>query len=523
MKHFWGKATIFVLCAIMMIAGFALIPNNETYISSTYARTEPHTRTELLPTRVNRISRVNREAEGLFFLRDHFWHLPGHFRGDVYMHLTPAPPDIRHDPNSFPPSFTTWRFEALLMREGRWELTSTLIVDASVLGDRAVWYLPHSAPAGLYAIRATLTYIDGTIREVETFGGARAPVVTYYYLLYAEELATINVSWQAPDGRFTNYVDVRGNNTIPNHIELTVMPNAGAINTTHIVTPEGFNFGNIASISTATIGTWELEINVTHNGNPVHGVIDYFWTGDNSIQLNLPNSLPAGVWSVSVMHGVSEITGQFVIDNSVPFSVNRSNFFQLFMIILGTLFAAVALFLFLMPALALRSQEKRYKNIITARGAPIVDPRTLEDGAANYEMLEENPGGTQPDSFIRKMTESKQKREWAKEHGISMEEFREMEAKGREVEEAKTSSLAHIRGEGVQIAHEVREEARETKRVVDGIEVDLLKSVLDTTVEGGDKEFVETVIKPNIDAAQQQSASILGRLRQLTGEDEHQG
>jgi len=522
-----------VVLAFGIVAAFLLVVAGASSYSPATVNASTTTRIDF-PQQVNTITRYSRAAYGIYILRDHWASVGGNFVGDI---------DI--DRSSF--TQTNWRFEAVHSVNGEFVPTSTFIVDRTLDRNSATFLFPKSARAGLYAIRAT-ALMPAPSEEVFLEHGS-LPIIRYYYILYAEEFSHITIT---DVNTHDNRHNLRAQGA-SRDLSVRVAPNAGAMDIESMQPMTGNNMGNLFDRMVATINVdlWEMDFRVTRDGFATTAAIEVHpsFINPGTFDIVIPQTLPTGLYTITFTHELSpHIFGTFIIDNRVTLATPRSlNGLALFFLIFGTLLAIGAAFLFAAPKVLHAMQEKKYKNAQFQRHAVMADrvnnkqDKRVKAQSAN-DALKSGMGRKDGDpavegeegesdekkqkranSFLSKMQESKQRREWAREQGMTMDEFREMEAKREKIEDSKNASLSEFRGDRAQIAEYVQTEAEKqeeiqksyVRRLSDGTEMEMLDSVREHAVVA-DEEYQANVVQPNQDAPQ---TGILGRLRNFTGED----
>lgn len=462
------------------------------------------------------------------FINRHSWFTTqGQVRG-IYIHRPPNADSfhfndifyghVRVDTVSLP--FHDFEFAAVRMVNGEWIETDWLeiIVHANRLD--VWWELRKVLPAGRYGVRAMPmenVFVNGQwVRQQvqawdeESFSMEGLQVV--YEILYADELRYI----VGTDGTGNSLLNVHGERD--RVVEIIVGTNDGAMDKYALV-PEvvrnGVAMGNL--YVAAEVDMLFMDISITRNGlevaseaigpleTPQDGVIGILQT-TAGIELTLPDNLPYGQFVVRFTHEASEtIFGTFIIDNTRGGRVGGGGglgAIHIVFFVLGFLFAATALFLYVAPKLAYARETSRYKKqeverYLATDGADDhhYKAQTQKDSLKNSrermkkskednkedDLEEGTPSDhkTKSRGFLEAMRENRAKREMARDAGLTMEEFRELENQQKKVEKAKTTSLATFRKAVDEHTGNIVEvqKPKETKQIVDGVEFDTLKGV----------------------------------------------
>ena len=457
--------------------------------------------------------------------------------------------------------YTDYQFQAKRFVNGSWQDTDWFQVNRSYSGVSCDYEIRKNLPTGKYGIEAT-AYKDGEKVVYDyTYGwGEPVAVTSIYAILYADDLNYITLR----DSSYKNLT--RARDVVGKTISIFIDVNSGAMNRENVgyeIDMEGSTIGNLEydpyTYMAMDITASSLYVWVERNGKAV----DFpFVVSGNQIFLLVPNSLSAGQYVVKATHTSDPgIFGQYVIDNS-------GGSFSLagvapFFLVLGLLGAIGGLALLLGPRFYVKYAEMRYQKIEKAQrngGKP--DDMFVDDDAPKgrgsgllgglkrfwknftgkeplpakapssggkvdeskltpeqrekldkerYEKLQKSKSA----SFMSKLAENRQKREIAREEGLTMEEFKEIEKKQKELEEAGKHSLKGFRSASdapdiVETPH-IKDEGPKN---IDGFETDMLESVK-KEVPFKESQFAESTFKPNV--ATGGEGSVLSRLQNLTG------
>jgi len=431
--------------------------------------------------------------------------------------------------------FSAWREVA-----GRWvetDLISIIGVQATSAREAFVTYsFRKSIPAGRYGIRARAMegFRDGNgdwryryLME-QDWTGTWGYVESMYVILYADSFNRITVTNSTGNSRH----DLRNSGNI---VTVFARTNNGAMNMQALPVETqiagNYNVGRLHH--TGEILVENMVITVERNGSVVSG-FDYIRLNDRIIVI-APGGLSNSRYIVRFSHPANlSVQGEFIMDNTTGAAYSPGNLRVMVpvFLVLGILAAVLGTFLFGYPKVKVALQERRYRALENARylqSEEAMDEHhyTSQSAKNAYKHAKEKThedmsGPTQRKSrtrgFLDAMRESKAKREIARDAGLTMEEFREIEAKHKKVEDAKAGGLAAFRkaiDEHTVVPEVVQNKTPPPKR--EGDEFELLDSVAAESITTTD-DIREEVVQPSVEGAV--SGSILSRLRNLTGEDE---
>lgn len=481
------------------------------------------------------------------------------------------------DPSRLPESNTKFQLTAVMEHNGVWytapEYYSQVlnvenvsgvadwfeinegIVNHPYLGSNTpsvTWALRKKSPAGRYAINAKVVKIkhiehpDGTVEENYEdwddfeFRGDYDPFEYRYIILYGDALQNINCV--DTTGSSVYNVRQRGLNT---EITVYTSTNPGAMRLDDmyefVVQEVNGIIGGELSVS-LDINSWQFEVSLEKDGKKIttfeEGAINFEFI-DGGIKISLPKTLAAGQYIAKIYHESSpEIIGTYVIDNglNIPNDSNASRIMGMVFLIIGVLGLLLGLFLYAAPKVIYNIQQVRYKTVedkVYQKDKRSVKIREKEakEAEANTPVSIKTTGR----GFLRSLSENRMKREAARELGMTLEEFREIEKKREIQETAKEHSLSEIRGfSGPEM---VKEEKTIKPKTADGEpEFELLESVREEAVFA-DEEFVQNVVQPNVihgenekeeekndekpkSGLPHQLGGMLSRIRKLTEENE---
>ena len=434
-------------------------------------------------------------------------------------------------PQSFP-GLSLWRYTPVKFQNDVWQPTS--LFNTVDMGMSVRYYFRKGLPRGLYGIKAQAfenAVIDGVHQTFPALRmnpdtGLEEEVINVYEILYGDSPLFMS-------GMVNGQRSINTWRNIPQSLTIDVALNDGAMNL-GALTPqlevEGFVLGNL--YRDPSLDTIDMEIRIERNGVAVSTDSIPRWGFGNTITLDLSRGLSYARYVVRFSHPGTDTHGTFMIDNTsgqVYSRANLSGAVVAFMV-LGTLAAAAAAIIFATPKIVVASQERRYQKIQNERymqGEGAIDDKAFKAQSARSSLLgakkragqdlreikaegEDAKQKTRAGGFLDSIRESRVRREIAREHGLTMEQYKELETKHKEREKAKVTSLADFRAA-------VAEEAQKTKpaeyKADDGFE--MLSSVEREalTAEG---QIIQGVVQPNIAG----EGSIVGALREIAGDEE---
>ncbi|MCL2851133.1 MAG: hypothetical protein FWE01_02100 [Firmicutes bacterium] len=436
--------------------------------------------------------------------------------------------DVHVDTNTFDNDyfvFTAARFVGNRRNPGMrylgdgWEETNWFSVGRIGQSNSAEFTIRKILPAGTYGIHMqpfnNAFVFDPELGEMmrthvpamswNEYYGTYEPVSQVFPVLYADEL------------RYFSVTDDDGNNMIRARaywgqwLALGVMSNEGAMNLGYMApeirTSSNFLIGNINSVN-QLIGN-NFQIAVDRNGVRISdwemdSFIFHSRGGANALDVFVPSWLSNSVYTLRVWNESNPTAvGTFILDNTVTLVYNRSDLSALSttLLVLGTLAAIAAVIIFVLPKYLYWRQEKQYRTVENKRYMTKGDgaktdkhfkAQSARDSYRHSKNLtgEELKRTAKTSGFFDAMRASKERREAAREAGLSMEEFRELEAQGKKLEEAKVTSLQKFRQsmetkpEPETIVEEPVEKIKARKlEQSGGIEFDMLDSYKGTDVE----------------------------------------
>ena len=361
--------------------------------------------------------------------------------------------------------YSHWEFEAVLAdSSGEWNPTNVLGVSSPI--NKIVTYsLPRAAAAGKYGVRAT-AYSGGEV----AINSAGKPVVGIFVILYAENL---NYLYCADDkGNSVFNTRARGNETIKT-LSVKIFANSGATSgfDMDVISVGGFRAG----IFTADAGlTANLNVRIENSfgaeftERQIKPKVEI--VPDGTLKIELQSNLPRGNYVIKVYRDINDqIFGTYVIQNNGVYAEgdNLMAAAAPVMLVLGVVLAVGFALMFLVPRAKAQvnqmqynaAERKRIKKQYTRQeltaefqgsSKRVMDQKDLEnltdiEKRKLFQKRSEEARETKGGKFLGKMAENRQKREIARDAGLTMEEFREIEEKIKKAEQAKEVSLSAFR------------------------------------------------------------------------------
>ncbi|MCL2755639.1 MAG: hypothetical protein FWE45_01135 [Firmicutes bacterium] len=531
MKHL-GVIVVFVLVAMAFVLPAFSSPYNPTTIS---ASEQDITNENVVSSRFEPSSLGGIETTVMFTGIHNYFRRHGQFAG-IYIH---RPAQIFNSEDVFighinidrnDMNFHHFEYSTLRFVNGDWVPTNWFSYNRH--GDGVEFLFRKNLPAGRYAIRAyayeryTNDYGQQAYRQAmdidDPVGDGyfiEQPITALYEILFAEDLHYII----GRDSSGNNIYNARQNG-LNRTIHVDVAANQGAMNK-HLAPSrivDGFSMGNIYRNAVVTPNNMEV---VVRRGGVSTDLITVT-RSQNGFNIHLPSSLPTGHFVVEFSHEASEhVFGTFVIDNSVVFSAGSDlSGAATAMFVIGTILAVLAIALFVTPKLMIAAQDRKYAALQNQRymteGDGAVDDQAYKAQTANDSLKRSREragaGASKSKSFLETMKENRAKREIAREHGLTMEEFRDIEKAQKKNEEAKVTGLQGFR----QAMEEhtgrpvvIEEDKPKGTLVQDTSEVELLDSIAHKSMIT-DENLSQNAVQPNI-AAQ---GSILSNIRTMSGD-----
>jgi hypothetical protein len=408
----------------------------------------------------------------------------------------------------------------------------------------ASFTMSRSAPAGKYGIRATA--YSGGEKAKEKDGREISGI---YVVMYTEDL---NYMYCEDQGGKSVYDTREKGNGLGRTVSVGVFVNPGAVydGSDAKSVGGGYSAANLtlnAGVSIANLD-WHVEDSwgavITKNIPTV--------TAENGLlQIWLPSSLPRGNYVVRVFHDINDkVFGTYVIQNNGVYadSDDVTAAMAPVMLILGVILIAGFGVMFLVPRAAASINQMRYNSAerkrvkglytkdelsatqFTGSTKRVMDAKELEkltdsEKRILFQKRTENARETKSDKFLGKMAENRMKRDMARDAGLTMEEFKEIEDRLKKDEKVKEVSLSSFRKAleektGVVTTKQEEEIMKSEQKDVrpkknDGEpEFEMLESEKGKTAEdvpAAERETVTEVKKPD-------SFSILQKLKNLSEE-----
>ena len=465
-----------------------------------------------------------------------------------------------------------------------WSKTNFLYIDKSeeseqpIGEDKVNYHLIKTAPVGKYGISVTAyNRDDETGAYFEAYEGDQV-VSTVFVIVYGESLSSIHcngyVMGEKAYSNSTYNVRERGNG-LGKTISISISVNPGAIYNDGIaVSNINDQIGNLADYTAVGVSNVLMEVMNSRGQVLEWGVISTLEQSESikngMIHISLPYNLAVGAYVLRIWHlSDPEIYASFVIDNGggAADAGDPMGVMGTILLILGLLAAAGGGVLFLWPKLIIFFQETAAERQEKSRlkKAGVGDKKVKEqESKSAYETvkaitkeLEESENlseakrnellkkrseeyeKTKTGGFLQKLHDNRMRREFARDSGMSLEEFKEAEAKEKAMEDAKQKGLSQFRtGDDEdriitqQQVEKVEEAAKEeeTKRranIVGDSEFELLESVkLESEYReaaGTEKTDLQDIIKTHEAAKEEvekeKGSGLLDRLKKFTGEE----
>jgi len=439
-----------------------------------------------------------------------------------------------------------WKYEAVVIdSNGNWRTTEIIRLNVGYGQRNVTYWLPRAAVAGDYGIRVT-AYVGG-----EKLHDRRDRLVSGIYLIkYAEELSYM---YCVDHTGQTSYDVVAPGGGLGRTISVAVVVNPGAVRTDDMIQGEvhnvasgvdRFNIGNLAPEAALNASSLNFHFESAW-GQPLEWweAQPYAWVEDGMIQIYLPPWLPRGNYVLRVYHKITdEVFGTYVVRNGGVFMEKGPGIEAVIpkIFLAGVVFCVIFGVLYMVPAVAISVQnmkyrameQKRYRAALEISGSNLTEAEREELEKEQLQAAKESRSG----KFLGKMAENRQKREIAREAGLTMEEFNELEKRLKKEQNQKEVSLSSFRkaldGKANVItqqqeaeeeaSRQAEEKAKPQQRAAGTPEFDMLDSM-----KGNDeveKAIAEkTKVESEVGAEKQEddpgSGSILARLKALTGED----
>ena len=446
--------------------------------------------------------------------------------------------------------------------------------------------LAKTAPVGKYGIRVTAYNYDEVTGLYSVAEDDGKPITTIYYIVHGEELSYIHFNGYIIDDKPVNLstYDVRARgNGLRKTIRINLSVNAGAVYIEGTDTAICGNtvVGNLALNTVVGASNIYMEVQNSRgqvlNWNVISTLDKSVSVVDGMINISLPSSLATGTYVVKVWHSSNpSIYASFIIENGGGYvaSGNAMGVMGSVMLVFGILLAISGGVLFFWPkvknylqeSVADRQERLRFKKagIDDKKAKEQVSRTAYENVKAITKELEESESlseqkrkelleqrnaeykRTKTGGFLQKLHENRMKREYARDSGMSMDDFKEAEAKQKEVEDAKKRGLSALRNDGEgeeggdatkemmtqQQVDEVEavakaEEASRHAEMATGAQFELLDSVKNEAEyresRGEERPDLQEVVKTH-EAAKEEvekeaGTGLLDRIRKFTGDE----
>jgi len=430
-------------------------------------------------------------------------------------------------------NYDHFTFAPVRLVRGEWEFTNWISVERR--GSHvAEFEMRKILPAGTYGIRMQ-AYVNGWI--IDEISGELVPVevparvwsdygmrweyVTQVFpIIYAEDLRYFSVT----DSGGSNIARTRGR--VGEWLTLSVSPNAGAMNKAYDPpqerTSSGFYIGNIISAEQLVGGNFQIAVdrNGVRMAESQWSSFVHRAQGAPRIYVHIPAGLSDGIYTIRVWN-ISDpaVAGTFILDHSLNLVYRPSDLSGMgtAFLIIGTLFAIAGIIIFLLPKYLFYRQEKQYRTIENKRymtegeGAKTDKHFKAQSARDSYRHSKSLADDTlkrtaKSSGFFEAMRASKERREQARDAGLSMEEFKELEMKGKKLEAARATSLQKFRTAVEEKTEQIVSEepkpqviANLVKKDSGGVEFDMLDSVKDEQIDKMDMYVPDATMPVEVD------------------------
>jgi hypothetical protein len=455
MKKTWGKIVVAVLFAAA--AFFAFFPINAGHYP---LNTQAASTNTYFPGRYN-IFKAFDDESGIFILKDTAAETDptAYFYGDIGI-----------TGESKMTGYTDFRYEAVRETDGVWQRTDWFQVIVGWNKLSVEYHLPKRLPAGKYGVRVTVLSGGTEVYDFDADLNYR-PISSTYVLMYAEDLNYIYCT----DAQGNSIYSARSQG-LGRTVTVGVSVNSGAMTFDDLIVQKvsGAEIGNLTLPADITLTTLGLRLENARGEEIDRGVLSYE-VRDNAIDINIPNKLAAGQYYLRVYHPTStEIYGTYIIDNSSVGGMSELGGVGIAFLVIGLLVILSGAGLFVWPRLAYKARERQFQRSENDRymrgvkddkawkaqsalssyknASQIAESRALDTHALTEEqkiavnaVRSEEFAQTKSGGFLQKMYENRLKRDIAREAGLSMEEFKEIESRQKKIEAAEAHSLSAFR------------------------------------------------------------------------------
>jgi len=451
MRKTWGVLVVafcLLLGGVLSVMSPSLISDRYSVPDEVSANTTDH-----FPGITN-VFRLFHENVGIFVLREERpFDVNDFFTGSVVLNVNSGHDELGRPFVNF--MEIEWQFSAYVMDTGgEWQPTDIIRLHVHFGRTSVSYWLPRAAVAGTYGIRAT-AYVDG----VPLIDNQDRLVTGVYVVKYAEDLV------------YMYCVDLFGNtyhnvfaegNGLGRTIAIRVMVNPGAVRVEDIephqlhevITAGGdrFRIGNLQDAGVGLQG--DLHVRVEHAWGGEFGwwniVPEYEWGANGILLIHLPWNLPFGNYVIRVYSNITDtVFGTFVIQNGGVFVEPGSGLGAIVvpLLIMGLILGGIFFIMFAVPAVAVSVQNAKYQATERKRYRDSIMSNNDLTDEEKEEMERQQTAAKESRSgkFLGKMAENRQKREIAREAGLTMDEFNELEKRLKKDENMKKVSLATFR------------------------------------------------------------------------------
>ncbi|MDR0975813.1 MAG: hypothetical protein LBM01_02530 [Christensenellaceae bacterium] len=406
--------------------------------------------------------------------------------------------------------YPSFKYEAVILKNGEWIGAPSETLSVAPLDNArfAYWALEKSAEAGHYGIRV-VPLMGEPLEELrdESF---------YYNIVYVGALKYINLKIDG-EAKFDLY-----ENEGVSSVEVVLNMSEGAYNLAQ-KTGDALSFGNYSSAEEITASNMQFSVSLLGVDVSDRFDIEGYNSGSGArVFIGFPEELEKGEYIVRAYNADnSDTIGVFVIDNLGPAGAIKNPPYVLFLV-LGLLAILGGVLGFFWPMISTKLAEvdarRIERNYLKINGAVIKKPKkiaaSVKHEKANEEArIEDNTTLSDKEekkSFAQMLAEKRQRLNYAREHGLTMEDLARLEAQQKHGDQDKKFSLNAFKdnGDSAPIV-EVKETKIEGVRVGEEEESDILDSI-----EQENKQKTAQPFSGSVNAADDEE--LLARLKKLT-------
>jgi hypothetical protein len=512
---------------LLAVAAFLVVPS--MVASPAVVEIQAATETNTIFTGRNNFFERFVYNRGIFILKDES---ANHAPGDVFFGSVNITQASGFRETGSGRDYTNFSFRTVKEVNGRWEDCNWFSFDALPNRMGGSYRFPKNLPAGKYGIEATameggsLSNNFANARPAEQawpsgdvvrrgINGGRI-VDGVYVIMYGTELNHIYCTHAG-----SSILNMRQYTSATVDIDVNI--NQGATNILEVNQERVGVSGRVGNLNDrAAIDLNSLRILVTdHRGQEVSAVMLPWRVVDgNRLRVTLPTNMPATRYHIRVQSPIdNSIYGTFVIDNTRgAVWLEEGGSSGVVFLVLGFLVLAVGVALFVVPKIQMVMNKDNYARVerkllrdnrkanVSQSSVSVAAPKS--DFHPMYQMTEDEKAAAKaatqefkeaekaakaaiegdeivveskrPSGLLSKLQESRMKRDIAREAGLTMEEFRELEKQQKDIVSAKEDSLGEFRraidNRGSVISEENVEQVM-NKHVDGETQFDLLDSV----------------------------------------------